>query len=161
MTLTTPFKVLSISMLLAVFMPVSAWAEQTITVALKTKAGGHDQPYFVVMLLDEQGRYNKTLTVVGDDPQYYRAFKFWKRYIGRTDEDIDALSSASVSNGTTVKRTVKIPHEAIAKNYTVRVDAAGYRGEKYIKTAMIKLSPENKEKRFNGQKFLDYAWVSW
>lgn len=159
--LAMSLKIACMGVLLMVMFPMTAQAEQTLNIALKTKAGDHDQPFFIVMLLDEKGQYKKTLTVIGDDKRRYRAFSYWWRYAKRSGENIDALSSASVANGTTVERTVTVSDEALSKQYTIRVDAAGYQGEKYTKTAMIKLSPNNKGKKFNGKKFLDFAWVKW
>ena len=106
-----------------VALPASAQAKEvTINTQLSQYQG--DGAYLAIYLTDTKGVYQQTLWVSGKKSKYYKHLSGWARGSQRSQAEYDGLTGASITQGETLKVTVKLDDKLIDSGYQIRVDAA-------------------------------------
>ena len=80
--------------------------------------------YVVVSLINPKGGYEKTLSVLGTDKQWYNTLKEWYKYQTKTKEKLSAVTGASVGGGDRAIRTLEIDNAKMNKGYKLRFESA-------------------------------------
>lgn len=80
--------------------------------------------YVVVSLINPSGAYEKTLSVLGTDKQWYNTLKDWYKFQTKTKEKLSAVTGASVGGGDRAMRTLEIDNAKLNKGYKLRFESA-------------------------------------
>ncbi len=84
------------------------------------------QPFYVIYLANEKGRFVKTLRQFGKNAVFQPTLQTWYRNAQRANEDIDALSGPSLVNGQTYTETFDIDDTYIDKGYKIILESVSY-----------------------------------
>ncbi|TKC03629.1 DUF2271 domain-containing protein [Pedobacter frigoris] len=80
--------------------------------------------YVVVSLISPKGGYEKTLSVLGTDKQWYNTLKDWYKFQAKSKEKLSAVTGASVGGGDRAMRTIEIEDSKMNKGYKLRFESA-------------------------------------
>lgn len=80
--------------------------------------------YVVVSLINPSGQYEKTLSVLGTDKQWYNTLKDWYKFQAKSKEKLSAVTGASVGGGDRAIRTLEIDDSKLNKGYKLRFESA-------------------------------------
>ena len=80
--------------------------------------------YIVVSLINPSGAYEKTLSVLGTDKQWYNTLKEWYKYQTKAKEKLSAVTGASIGGGDRAIKTLEIDNAKMNKGYTLRFESA-------------------------------------
>lgn len=114
-----------------------------------------DGAYIVVSLLNPEGKYEKTLQVMGDDPRWYSDLPEWWKFYGKR-EVIDAITGATISGGQRVVKVIEIEDDKIDKGYKIRFETAVEDQDYYVNDVEFELTSENVRSKIDGVGYIRY-----
>lgn len=113
--------------------------------------------YVVASLLDDKGKYVKTLAVMGDDDQWYKTVKEWHKFQKVKKEKLDAITGASISPGSRAAKVFKIEDQLLNKGYKIRFETA-VEDEPYYKDDIeIPLSTSEITQKYEGKGYIRFV----
>jgi hypothetical protein len=112
--------------------------------------------YVVISLLNQNGGYEETLYVQGDDDEWYFDITEWWNFQGKKRADIDAITGATISGGERKISVIEIPNDKLNKGYKLRFETAVEDQEYYKDDIEFELTTENITKKFEGKGFIRY-----
>ena len=113
--------------------------------------------YVVVPILDEEGAYDQTLYVQGEDDEWYRDItEWWKNLYGIKRPNIDAIVGETVTGGQRKMTVLQIPTAKIDAGYTIRFESAVEDQEYYADDVEFALTTENLSSKKEGKGFIRY-----
>lgn len=96
--------------------------------------------YVVVSLINPNGQYEKTLSVLGDDNEWYNTLKEWHKFAKVKKEKLNGITGASIGGGARAMKVLEFDNAKINKGYKIRFESA-VENQKYItKDAELDLS---------------------
>lgn len=113
--------------------------------------------YVVVSLLNPKGEYEKTLQVLGDDPEWYKDVTNWWNFYEKRKINIDAITGATISGGQRTIKIIEIDNEKINSGYKIRFETAVEDKEYYIDDVTFELTSNNIKKKVKGTGFIRYV----
>ncbi len=113
--------------------------------------------YVVVSLINAEGEYVKTLYVQGDDPEWYPDIKEWWAFCKEKNEDIDAVTGATVGNGERNIISLEVDSSQIDSGYTIRFESAVENQEYYTVDAEVALNSATISNKADGKGYIRYV----
>lgn len=114
--------------------------------------------YIVISLIDPQGKYDKTLYVQGDDPEWYNTVEeWWKKLQGKKRTNIDAITGATISGGGRNIALIDIDDSKIDAGYKIRFETAVEDQEYHVQDVEFELTSENVKSKKEGNGFIRYV----
>ncbi len=153
-------RTLSIVALALFFLSSSSFVQTPSTVSYKCMIQmanySGEKAYVVVSLMDAQGKYVKTLYVQGDDPEWFPDLKEWWAFSHGTNEDIDAITGATVGNGERNIISLAVDSSQVDSGYKIRFESAVENQEYYTVDAEIALNASTIKNKVDGKGYIRY-----
>ena len=121
------------------------------------KTGNPYNPYYAMYLTDDKGKYIKTLHVIGNNPRFQQYMQAWYRNAGRSGENIDALSGATLLKKNTFSQTFEIDDMHLTKGHQLVFDSANPLLGAKRKEIVIKLSMLDPSQKVMGNTHIDHV----
>ncbi len=112
--------------------------------------------YIVVSLINPQGKYEKTLQVLGDDPEWYSDLPEWWKFYGKR-ETIDAITGATISGGERAIKIIEIEDSKINKGYKIRFETAVEDQKYHVSDVEFELTSESVKSKVEGKGYIRYV----
>ena len=112
--------------------------------------------YIVVSLINPQGKYEQTLQVLGDDPEWYDDLTEWWKFYGKR-QTIDGITGATISGGERAVKVLTLDESKFDKGYKIRFETAVEDEYYYAKDAEIDLKTENLNTKIDGKGYIRYV----
>lgn len=112
--------------------------------------------YIVVSLINPQGKYEKTVYVLGDDKKWYKSLKEWYAFYSKKPNDINAKTGASVTGGDRSSTTLEIEDSKINAGYKLRFETAVEDQKYYANDIEINLDTEQLSSKTEGKNHIKY-----
>ncbi len=118
---------------------------------------GGEGAYVVLSLVNEEGEYEQTLLVNGDDHEWYEDLPDWYDHLSSTFEDIDGVTGASIASGGRKVAVIDIAADKLKSGYKIRFETAVEDQEYYNRDLELDLGQEVTGQRFNGEGYIRYV----
>ncbi|MDO5608306.1 MAG: DUF2271 domain-containing protein [Capnocytophaga sp.] len=112
--------------------------------------------YVVVSLIDPNGKYEKTLQVLGDDPEWYSDLPEWWKFYGKR-QTIDAITGATISGGQRAVKVIEIDDNKLDKGYKIRFETAVEDQKYYATDVEFELTSESVKSKVDGTGYIRYV----
>jgi len=113
--------------------------------------------YVIISLINPNGAYEKTLSVLGPDKQWYNTLKEWHKFQAKSKEKLSAVTGASVGGGDRAVRTIEIENAKLNKGYKIRFETAVEEQKYHISDVEIPLSTEAITQRVEGKGYIRFV----
>lgn len=113
--------------------------------------------YIVVSLIDPDGQYEETLSVQGDDDEWYFDITEWWKFYGKRRPDIDAIVGETIAGGERTVSVIHIGNDKVDKGYRLRFETAVEDQEYYVKDVEFDLTTNNLQSKVEGSGFIRYV----
>jgi len=117
-----------------------------------------DGAYIVASLINPQGKYEQTLQVLGDDPEWYDDLTEWWKFYGKR-QTIDGITGATISGGERAVKVITIEDSKLNKGYKIRFETAVEDNKYYTQDAEVELKTENLNTKINGKGYIRYVRI--
>ena len=119
-----------------------------------------EKAYVIVSLINPKGQYEKTLSVLGPDKQWFNTLKEWHKYRTRTKENVSAVTGASVGGGDRAMITLTIDKAKIDKGYKLRFESAVEEQKYHTKDVEMPLTAAALAVKTDGTGYIRYVRFS-
>ncbi len=109
-------------LLLLCTIPVTAQTKYKCLLQMTGYTG--ENAYVVVSLVAPNGKYDKTLRVMGPDKRWYNSLKEWYKSQQAKPEKLDAVTGASIKGGDRSVTTFILDDSKINKGYKIRFESS-------------------------------------
>ncbi|PRD54778.1 DUF2271 domain-containing protein [Sphingobacterium gobiense] len=116
-----------------------------------------EKAYVIISLINPKGEYEKTLSVLGPDKQWFNTLKEWYRFQSKTKENVSAVTGASVGGGDRAVRTIAIDDAKLNKGYKLRFESAVEEQKYHVKDVELDVTPEGLLKRATGTGYIRFV----
>ena len=116
--------------------------------------------YVVISLINPQGGYEKTLSVLGPDKKWFNTLKEWHKFETKAKAQLSTITGASVNGGDRAMRTIEIDDSKLNKGYKLRFESAVEEQKYIIKDVEIALTPEALAERVEGTGYIKFVKLS-
>ena len=113
--------------------------------------------YLIVSLIDPNGKYEQTLYVQGDDPDWYHEITSWWKFYGKKRANIDAITGETLSGGERSINIISFDKPKLIEGYKLRFETAVEDKNYFEKDLEISLVELNTETKYNGNGFIRYV----
>lgn len=110
--------------------------------------------YVIVSLINPKGGYEKTLSVLGTDKQWYNTLKEWYKFQNKSKEKLSAVTGASVGGGDRAMRTIEIEDAKMNKGYKLRFESAVEEQKYHVTDVEIPLTAAAITERATGKGYI-------
>lgn len=150
----------TIAGIFTIFIAVSFTTVQTTNkykCMLQLNAYDGEGAYIVISLLNPEGKYEKTLQILGDDPEWYSDItQWWRNYQGRKRENVDAISGATISGGERAIKLLNIAEDKINSGYKIRFETIVEEQNYYVSDVEFELTTESLNSTVKGNGYIKY-----
>lgn len=156
-------RVIIFSMLFSIFVLISTTTNANdLLIQVKFKNYEGDKAYSALYLVNPSGRYEQTLWVSGDDPEWQEEglLRWWK-YLSRKPQNIDGITGASIGSGDRYKVTASLDPDLIDQGYKLRVETSIENLPSHTNDVEIELTTENIGKKVKGTGWINYIRYKW
>lgn len=115
------------------------------------------EAYVVVSLINPEGKYEKTLYMMGPDKQWYNGFKEWHKALSTKKENLSGITGASIAAGDRSITTFTIDESLLNKGYTLRFESAVEDNGYYTTDVSIPLTTEALTLKTEGTGYIRYV----
>jgi len=115
--------------------------------------------YLIISLINPDGKYDQTLYVQGDDPEWYHEITSWWRFYGKKRTNIDAITGETKSGGERSINLISIDKSKLIDGYKLRFETAVEDKNYFEKDLEINLGEINSETKYSGQGFIRYVRI--
>ena len=115
--------------------------------------------YLIVSLIDPNGKYEQTLYVQGDDPDWYHEITSWWKFYGKKRANIDAITGETLSGGERSINIISFDKSKLIEGYKLRFETAVEDKNYFEKDLEISLVELNTETKYNGNGFIRYVRI--
>ncbi|MBD1420758.1 DUF2271 domain-containing protein [Sphingobacterium chuzhouense] len=119
-----------------------------------------EKAYVIISLINPKGEYEKTLSVLGPDKQWFNTLKEWYKFQTKTKEKISAVTGASVGGGDRAVRTIEIDNTKLNKGYKLRFESAVEEQKYHVKDVELAVTPEGLLERTEGAGYIRFVKLS-
>jgi hypothetical protein len=113
--------------------------------------------YLVVTLLDNKGKYKKTLQVFGKEKRWWDDLPSWFKHLTTSKENVDGVSGASITAGNRKVFSINTDDSVFDKGYKLRFETAVENQEYQEKDVEMDFSEANVGKTINGSGYIRYV----
>ncbi|MFY0593143.1 DUF2271 domain-containing protein [Roseivirga sp.] len=118
---------------------------------------GGEGAYVVLSVLDDKGEYIQTLSVHGDDEDWYEDLPAWYEFYPNNKEKIDGMAGASILSGGRKVASLTLDASLINAGYKLRFETAVEDQEYYEKDLEIDLTENVAGQRLKGNGYIRYV----
>ncbi|TYB75945.1 DUF2271 domain-containing protein [Bizionia saleffrena] len=118
-----------------------------------------ESAYVVVSLINPKGDYEETLSVQGDDDEWYHDISEWWKFYGKKRGNIDAITGATIAGGARNISIIAIDDSKIDAGYSIRFETAVEDQEYYTKDVAFPLTSETVKSKQEGTGFIRYVRI--
>ncbi|OEK02153.1 flagellin biosynthesis protein FlgD [Roseivirga sp. 4D4] len=118
---------------------------------------GGEGAYVVVSVLNAEGEYVKTLSVHGDDEDWYEDLPAWYEYYPSNKVAIDGMAGASISSGGRKVTTLDLDASMLNAGYKLRFETAVEDQDYHEKDLEIELTEDVAGQRLKGNGYIRYV----
>lgn len=115
------------------------------------------EAYVAVSLIAPNGQYEKTLYVMGPDKQWYNGFKQWHKALSKKNENLSAITGASIAAGDRSITTFSIDDSKMNKGYKLRFESSVEDQNYHVKDVEIPLTTEGISLKVDGEGYIRYV----
>ena len=119
-----------------------------------------EKAYVIVSLINPKGQYEKTLSVLGPDKQWFNTLKEWYKFQTKTKEKISAVTGASVGGGDRAVVSLAIDKAKINAGYTLRFESAVEEQKYHTKDVEMPLTTAALAAKTDGKGYIKYVRFS-
>jgi len=119
-----------------------------------------EKAYVVVSLMNPNGEYEKTLSVLGPDKRWFNTLKEWYKFQTATKEKITAVTGASIGGGDRAVRTIEIDESKLNKGYKIRFESAVEEQKYHATDVELPLSTDAVTVRTEGKGYIRFVRLS-
>ncbi len=112
----------AMAFLLVGMLSVSAQSKYKCLVQMNNYDG--EKAYLVVSLIAPDGKYAKTLRVMGPNKRWYNSLKEWSKAQKANPEKLDAVTGASIGGGERSVVTLTLDDKLKDKGYKIRFETS-------------------------------------
>ncbi|MEJ5090231.1 DUF2271 domain-containing protein [Sphingobacterium faecium] len=116
--------------------------------------------YIIISLINPKGAYEKTLSVLGPDKQWYNTLKEWHKFQTKSNVKLSAITGASVGGGDRAMRTIEIDDTKLNKGYKLRFESAVEEQKYHVTDVEIPLTTEALAERASGKGYIKFVKLS-
>ncbi|MBB2952453.1 DUF2271 domain-containing protein [Sphingobacterium sp. JUb56] len=116
--------------------------------------------YIIISLINPKGAYEKTLSVLGPDKQWYNTLKEWHKFQTKSNNKLNAITGASVGGGDRAMRTIEIDDTKLNKGYKLRFESAVEEQKYHVTDVEIPLTTEALAERASGKGYIKFVKLS-
>lgn len=98
------------------------------------------EAYVIISLINPQGQYEKTLSVLGPDSEWYNTLPEWDKFRTKKKEKLNGITGASVAGGARATRVIEFDTDKLNKGYKLRFETAVETQKYYVKDAEVPLT---------------------
>ncbi|MDZ7878321.1 MAG: DUF2271 domain-containing protein [Saprospiraceae bacterium] len=113
--------------------------------------------YVVVSLMDANGKYKKTLQVMGKEKRWYDDITSWFKFHSAQRESVDGISGASITAGSRKVFSLSMDEAFYNKGFRLRFETAVEDNEYKEKDVEMDFSETNVGKNVEGTKYIRYV----
>lgn len=106
------------------------------------------EAYVIISLINPQGQYEKTLSVLGPDNEWYNTLPEWDKFSKKKKEKLNGITGASIAGGARATRVIEFDTDKLNKGYKLRFESAVETQKYHLKDAEANLATDvldNKE----------------
>lgn len=118
---------------------------------------GGEGAYVMVSVLNAEGEYVKTVSVHGDDEDWYEDLPAWYEFYPSNKVEIDGMAGASISSGGRKVATLALDASMINAGYKLRFETAVEDQDYYEKDLEIDLTDSMAGQRLKGNGYIRYV----
>lgn len=115
------------------------------------------EAYVVVSLINPQGKYEKTLYIMGSDSTWYNGFKEWDKYLGKKNEKLNAITGASVAAGDRSSATIILDESKMNRGYKLRFESVVEEQNYHATDVEIPMTTEALTKKTSGTGYIRFV----
>lgn len=115
--------------------------------------------YMVVSLINPEGKYEKTLYVMGEDEEWYHDLIEWYPFFESGEEEIDAISGATVGGGERTVCVLSFDESKLDAGYKLRFETAVENQKYHADDVELPLTTENITGKFEGKGYIRYIRI--
>ena len=116
--------------------------------------------YIIISLINPKGAYEKTLSVLGPDKQWYNTLREWNKFQTKSNNKLSAITGASVGGGDRAMRTIEIDDTKLNKGYKLRFESAVEEQKYHVTDVEIPLTTEALAERASGKGYIKFVKLS-
>ena len=116
--------------------------------------------YIVLSLINPDGKYQKTLYVVGDDDKWYNTLPEWYKFYSQNPDTVDGITGATISGGNRTIINFEIEDTELNKGYKLRFETAVESQEYYQEDVEVPLTDEGLAQKSEGKGYIRYVRFS-
>lgn len=118
------------------------------------------EAYVVVSLIAPNGKYEKTLYMMGPDKQWYNGFKEWDKQLGKKKEKLNGITGASIAAGDRTSATFTLDESKMNKGYKLRFESAVEDAKYFVTDVEIPLTNEAVTLKTEGKGYIRFVKLS-
>lgn len=116
-----------------------------------------EKAYVIASLMNPEGEYERTLYIMGADPEWFHLIDEWWSYFGKKKRSVDGITGATVAGGERKVITFGIDNSKIDKGYKIRFETS-VEDQKYFPADLeIELTSEIPPKPIDGTGYIRYV----
>lgn len=157
-------KIIKFTFLFALFIGFSSFtlksdiAKKRYKVLVQMKNYTGEGAYLVVSVLNSEGKYVRTLQVMGDDSEWFPDLESWWEFQEGKDLDtIDAVSGETLAGGERSTFTINIDESWMNKGYKLRFETAVEEVDYHVADVEIPLTTSALKTKPQGKGFIRYV----
>lgn len=140
---------------------LGAWAQSSkYKCLIQMNSYKGEAAYVVISLINPQGKYEKTLAVLGPDKKWYNTLPDWHKFETKAKTQLNAITGASVNGGDRAMRTIEIDDSKLNKGYKLRFESAVEEQKYVVKDVEMALTPEGLAARADGTGYIKFVKLS-
>lgn len=113
-----------------------------------------ESAYLVVSLISPQGKYEKTLAMLGPDKRWWDSLTEWYKAQKAKPEKLDAVTGASIKGGDRRITTLTLDDKLLNKGYKIRFESAVEDQYYYVDDVELVYSTDKVTERTDGRGYI-------
>lgn len=153
-------KITFITGLLLLLCTVSVTAQTKYKCLLQMTGYTGENAYVVVSLVAPNGKYDKTLRVMGPDKRWYNSLKEWYKSQQAKPEKLDAVTGASIKGGDRNITTFILDDSKINKGYKIRFESSVENQKYFSDDVEIPYTSDKLTEKVDGKGYIKVVKLS-
>lgn len=140
---------------MAIFaLSISTMAQTKYRCQIQMNSYQGEPAYLVISLIAPDGKYDKTLRVMGANKRWYPSLKEWHKAQKNKPEKLDAITGASIKGGDRSVTVIELDDSKIDKGYKIRFETSVEDQEYFVDDVEIPYTKSNLTSRVNGKGYI-------
>lgn len=113
--------------------------------------------YIAISLINPNGQYEKTVQMLGDDPEWYGELKQWWNFKKNNKVNIDAITGETLNGGARTVKIFKLQQSKIDHGYKLRFETAVENQKYFVDDLEMELTTKNLQQQHEGKGYIRYV----